>query len=181
MIKILRSVINQLYYPLQSQGNWQSLFIDYEKPFVERIWTKMNVDGHEYRVYLHKIHPCSVEEALYHPHPWPSAMLLCGGNYETGIGFGDGDTPPPKMGPFYLREWSAYEMTNPKEWHYVRPIDAPCLTIMVTGSLYEDVAKKPKQNLRPLTKDEFTPIFEVFQKSENRVKMLEVLDYWIGK
>jgi hypothetical protein len=179
MLKVLRSVINNLYYPLQNQGHWESMFIDYEKPHVERLWTTMQIEESKYRVYLHKIHPCARKEAFYHPHPWPSAMMLCSGCYETGLGYGspqvDGP-PPPKFGPIYLNQWSVYQMLSPFEWHYVRPIKNPCITLMVTGSPYTQQAKKEKPKHRSLTKQESTPILEFFQNSENRVKMLEVLD-----
>jgi len=169
MLKALRDVIKSLYYPLQSQGNWNSVFIDYETPHVERIWMQLD----KYRVYLHKIHPCT--EAFYHPHPWPSAMLICEGEYESYIGSED-----VKTGPIYLPQWSAYQMTDPKEWHSVSPIKNPCVTIMITGTPYGDNKAKPTKTHRALTKQEFDPIFNYFASSENRVKMLGVLDKYLG-
>ena len=131
----------------------------------------------EYRVYLHKIHPCEPHEALYHPHPWPSAMIVCGGRYETGFGFGPPDgSPPPKIGPVYLNEWSAYQMLSPYEWHYVRPLKSPCLSLMVTGPPFDPDKKKQKLDLRTLTKQEATPIFDFFRNADTRSKILDVLD-----
>ncbi|RDJ35387.1 MAG: hypothetical protein DWQ19_11265 [Crenarchaeota archaeon] len=185
MLSILKYVVNNLSVPLSNQGNWNSLYIDYEKPIVERLWTTMQIDGIDYRIYLHKIYPCEKEEALFHPHPWPSAMVLCQGNYETVIGYGEPDatTKPRPMGPFYLSEGSVYQMLTPFEWHYVRPIKEPCITLMVAGPPYSPAMVTPPYNpnknkpeLRPLTKQESQPIFDFFLDLKNRLKILEALD-----
>lgn len=179
MLETLREFINE--FP-DDRKDWKSLFIDYEKPHVERLWTQWK----DYRVYLHKIHPCEKHEVLYHPHPWPSAMLICSGQYETGLGYGDPfGEKPPIIGPFYLAQWSAYQMLNPNEWHYVRPIERsgwaiwPCYTIMITGKLYpEKGPKEPKPKMRELTEGEIEPIWEFFTSWANQDQMMAVLDRW---
>ena len=57
---------------LRDEGAWKSLLVDYHPPTVERLWRPWGAG----RVYLHRIHPCARAEALFHPHPWPSAMRV---------------------------------------------------------------------------------------------------------
>jgi hypothetical protein len=91
MLDVLSQVEQALPLLLQDEKTWQSLLVDYHSPTVERLWTAWK----EYRVYLHRIHPCEREKALFHPHPWPSAMRVLNGEYEMAVGFGAGtDTPP---------------------------------------------------------------------------------------
>lgn len=113
----------------EEQAKWQSLDIDYHAPRVERLWR----DWEGFRVYLHWIHPCEPGEALLHPHPWPSAMKVLGGRYEMGVGYGPGETEPPLAALLELAEGSTYQMIDPDQWHYVRPLDGPALSLMVTG------------------------------------------------
>jgi len=179
MIETLRDAIRGLHYPLLNRGNWESMFIDYETPHVERIWVTMNLSGNDVRVCLHKIHPCKKEEAFFHPHPWPSAMLICSGAYESYIGYSENGKTPEKMGPFLFQTGTVYQMTNPKEWHSVRPIDVPCMTIMVTGKPYqESTGQKKNIKNRPLTKKEFDGVFNYFSDISVRNSLLTVLDNW---
>ncbi len=111
----------------ESDHLWESLDVNYEPPRVERLWRKFG----DFRIYLHRIHPC--EKALFHPHPWPSAVEVLSGAYEMGIGYGAGPEAPPTAATAILRKGSSYEMIDPNGWHYVRPFGDPSLSIMVTG------------------------------------------------
>ena len=72
MLDVLTQVERALPALLQDESVWQSLYVDYHPPMVERLWTRWG----EYRVFLHRIHPCERGQALFHPHPWPSAMRV---------------------------------------------------------------------------------------------------------
>ena len=135
---------------LKDEGVWKSLYIDF-KPIVERLWTDFN----GVRVYLHRIHPCKIEEALFHKHPWPSAMRIVEGTYEMGVGQKDGDQAPLEMAAtIILPAGSAYEMVDPSGWHYVRPLETPTLSLMVAGPPWWPSEKKSKQELKPLSRDQ---------------------------
>lgn len=57
MLKILKEVEDNLFTLLEeksSKDEVHTMFIDYHKPYVSRIWFQHG----EYRVYLHMIHPC---------------------------------------------------------------------------------------------------------------------------
>jgi hypothetical protein len=136
----LRDVINDLPSLLR-EGEWNSLRVDYNHPYVDRLWRQFD---QEHRVLLHRIHPCETEQALLHPHPWPSAMRVLGpGSYETGIGYGDptGEAPPIAA-KFRLKNLGSYEMVDPNTWHYVRPIQTPVYTVMTIGRPFDT----PKQD-----------------------------------
>jgi hypothetical protein len=102
------------------------------------------------RVYLHRIHPCDEGSALFHPHPWPSAIRILSGRYETGVGYGAGDTPPPVAWKGVLEAGSYYEMVEPDGWHWVRPVGGPSLSLMVTGAPWTRTAPRSSEPLAPL-------------------------------
>ncbi len=91
MLDVLFHVEKALPQLLQDESAWNSVLVDYHPPTVERLWTAWQ----GYRVYLHRIHPCEHEQALFHPHPWPSAMRVLDGEYEMAVGFGAGTQTPP--------------------------------------------------------------------------------------
>lgn len=68
---------------LQDENSWNSVYVDYHKPYVKRLWKQIGAN----RVYLHQITPYERSESLLHPHPWPSAMKVIGGTYEMGVGY----------------------------------------------------------------------------------------------
>ena len=86
MLDVLEAVEQKLPELLRDEAGWNSLFIDYHPPTVERLWRTWG----EYRVSLHRIHPCERGTALFHPHPWPSAMRILSGEYEMAVGYGSG-------------------------------------------------------------------------------------------
>lgn len=155
---------------LRDPDEWNSLKVDYEHPNVDRIWRQLDAD---HRILLHKIYPCAAEEALLHPHPWPSTVCVVNNSigrdicYETGIGYGDplGD-PPPIAAKFLLTAATSYEMVNPNGWHYVRPIDRHVYTLMVIGPLY-DTPKQDrfgqKREHRPLNDEERRDLFDFWR------------------
>ena len=132
MINYLLEVEKKLPALLKSLDGWNSKLVVYEKPMVERLWRQ---DG-ENRIYLHRIHPCSINEAYYHEHPWPSAMRVLKGSYEMRIGVAD-----KIAGEITLSPKSCYSMSEPKQKHSVRPLETAVLSLMVTGPLY-DTKKK---------------------------------------
>ena len=72
-----------------------------------------------------------VPDALFHPHPWPSAMRVLEGEYEMAVGFGAGAATPPVAALMVTKGDFRYEMTHPDSWHYVRPLAGPTLSLMV--------------------------------------------------
>ena len=145
----------------QPVGDWNSLDVDYEPPRVERLWWPF---GGQYRLMLHRIHPCT--EALWHPHPWPSAVEVVEEAYEMGVSYHGPEEPLVTM---VLKAGSSYEMLNPKAWHYVRPLEKPSLSIMVIGQPYEkqvyDHSNYGKnRDLKPLTDEAKLDLVKAFQK-----------------
>jgi len=137
---------------------WNSLDVNYEPPHVERLWHQYDDN---YRLYLHRIHPCN--EALFHPHPWPSAVHILSGSYEMGIGYGEGSKQPPVAATLTLRGGSEYEMIEPNGWHYVRPLAGPSLSIMVTGQPWQRWSPSPSTKLGPLKAEVFAELLESFR------------------
>lgn len=159
MLNVLAQVENDLPTLLQDETLWRSLFVDYHPPFVERLWTHWN----DYRVFLHRIHPCERGQALFHPHPWPSAMRVLEGEYEMALGFGPGMDEPPVASLMISRGDFRYEMTHPDSWHYVRPIDTPTLSVMVTGKPWERDSHKSSKTLHPLEQEQADELLRLFR------------------
>ena len=127
MMQVLRKVEGKLGKLLHSKfEGWSSIDINYEAPRVERVWRQIKVDDLEFRVNLHRIHPC--KKVLYHPHPWPCAVRILWGVQEVAFGeFQDVSAVT------VMPRGSVYSMSNPSGWHWVRPLVEPSLSLMVTG------------------------------------------------
>lgn len=124
---------------LKDPDRWESLDIDYYPPRVERVWTQHGED----RVLLHRIHPCSYNTALWHPHPWPSAITVMDGQYEMGVSYCD-LKPSGEAARIILTPGSSYEMSEPKGWHFVRPFDGPVYSLMFVGPKFPVPVKPPE-------------------------------------
>jgi hypothetical protein len=159
MLDILAQVEQALPELLRNEGLWQSLDVDYHPPRVERLWTRWG----EYRIYLHRIHPCAQGEALFHPHPWPSAMRVLEGEYEMAVGFGSGMQEPPVAALIVSQGDFRYAMTHPDSWHYVRPLGNPSLSVMVTGRPWTREAHRSTKPLHPLPPEQAAELLRLFR------------------
>lgn len=167
MIKLLNKIEENLGDILfKNADNIRTMYIDYHKPYVSRMWfiDKEN----DCRVFLHKIETCQEsKEALYHPHPWDSAMRIIAGQYEMGIGHSETNEIPKTDCKLILRSGTCYEMTEMHGWHYVSPIDEPAYTLMITPNKLNgrEVPLEPNKAFRKLTREEIEDIVTVFSHS----------------
>jgi hypothetical protein len=159
MLDVLHIVERDLPRLLRSRDGWTSLDVDYHPPRVERVYRAYGA----HRISLHRIHPCAPAEALFHPHPWPSAMRVLEGRYEMGVGWGAGERPPPVAAHLVADGGMEYEMTDPDAWHYVRPIGGPALTLMVTGAPWSRPAPRSTAPLGPLPEAAVLALLERFR------------------
>ena len=149
MDSILRKAILEALARLENLSSFNTVFVNYEKPYVERMWFQLD---YEHRVFLHHILPCEAPECLYHPHPWPSIVkvLDAGGGYEHGIGF---QTPEqalvgkePMVSVFQDMDPGStftYEMPFSDTWHYVSVKERGSWSIMVTGRPFNNAPPRP--------------------------------------
>lgn len=163
MLDILEQALAALPEFLDDEHSltWHSLAVRYETPHVNRLWWEWG----DYRINLHKIFPC--ETALWHPHPWPSAVKIFSGSYEMGLAYGD-EKARYTVARTILCEGSCYTMTEQLGWHYVRPIGEPSMSVMVTGKPWDTGnAKHPGKGIShdPLRDRERWEILEFFQKA----------------
>src|SRR5687767_10331982 len=159
MLALLEMAEGELPNLLRQREGWKTLFVDYHAPFVERLYREWN--GH--RLYLHCIHPCAPEAALFHPHPWPSAMRVHSGEYEMGVGYGKGDEPPPIAAKIVAEGSMTYEMSDPDAWHYVRPIGGVAMTVMLSGPPWDRSSPRPEKVLSPLSEERALELLERFR------------------
>lgn len=136
---------------VKSPGVWKSLDVTYEEPRVRRLWTTLGSGG---RVSLHQIFPC--EKPFFHPHVWPSAILLLKGYQEMALAHAPwNQRPPPEPAHrVTLAPWSYYEMLTPNEWHSVRPLRDPSYSVMLSGKPFEGVASEKGSGKNPPLADE---------------------------
>ncbi len=154
MLEILKHIeTHHLAKLLENTSGWNSLFIDYETPIVERVWRQWQ----EFRICLHQIHPCLPHQGFFHSHTWPSAMRIISGSYHMRIGFGKNGNPPTQTTQLILAPGSAYEMIHPDQWHFVAPVSTT-LTLMVTAKPWTK-SEKPHKPLGPLSKKQQEEIF----------------------
>jgi hypothetical protein len=159
MLDVLSQLEQALPAMLLDESLWRSLYVDYHPPTVERLWAHWR----EYRAFLHRIHPCEREQALFHPHPWPSAMRVLEGEYEMAVGFGPGMAEPPIAALMVSRGDFRYEMTHPDSWHYVRRLGGPTLSVMVTGKPWDRESHKSERPLRPLRAEQVAELLRLFR------------------
>jgi hypothetical protein len=155
----LHRAVSELPTLLRGDAKWRGVFVDYHPPFVERLWREWL----DYRIFLHRIHPCAAGEALLHPHPWPSAMRVLDGCYEMAVGYGAGTRDPRIAAKLILRAGSEYEMTDPDGCHYVRPLDKKSLSIMITGKPWAREAPTTFRKLTELSTQNRNEILELFR------------------
>lgn len=140
-----------------AQQDWNSLHVTYEPPEVERLWRQWG----EYRIFLHRIHPC--DRPLFHPHPWPSIARVLAGVYEMKVGHGAGLDEPPVAMTILAGPGTIYAMTERDCWHSVRPISGPSYSLMVAGKPWGREmprAEHPPQGpLAPERRDELLRAF----------------------
>lgn len=142
MIKQLNNIIKILPDLIKHPEKWDSLIINRRKPFTYRafhIFKGGEFDG--IRVCLHKFDPCDEVEAFFHPHPWPSAMMVLVGQYKMRVG-GDDDlncSKPSIFAELILAPGSQYSMADPGGWHSVQPLET-CYSVMVNGPPWGDLA-----------------------------------------
>lgn len=160
MLDVLQRVERELPALLADSAGWVGLYIDYHPPTVERLWRRWG----EYRISLHRIHPCPPGAALFHPHPWPSAMRILAGEYEMAVGYGKGEEEPPIAARMIASGEFAYEMTDPDAWHYVRPIGGPTWSVMVTGKPWDRPAPRADRPLGELSEQQREEILEFFRR-----------------
>ena len=160
MLDILYAVENELPMLLHDEDTWNSLYVDYHPPIVERLWMPWG----DYRVNLHRIYPCTRDEALFHPHPWPSAMRVLSGEYEMAVGYGKGETAPSIAALMIASGDFRYEMTDPDGWHYVRPLREPTMSLMVTGKPWDRPSPKSGKPLQQLSVEQRSAMFQFFRE-----------------
>jgi hypothetical protein len=162
MLQKLAQVKAQLKDNLGAVSEWNSLYIDYEKPTVERLWRQ---EG-EFRICLHKIHPCE-NSTFFHSHKWPSAMQLLGGSYLMGVGKSESIGVMPSVDKvLHLKAGDSYEMLSELDWHYVQPVNECSYSIMIIGTPFHPHEGKTHAYLSALSDqrkdellDEFKEIF----------------------
>jgi len=163
MLDVLYQAENALPKLLSQSDRWHSLLIDYHKPYVQRVWCNWG----EYRINLHQISSCDTTEALFHPHPWPSAMRLVSGEYKMGVGYTTGKVAPACAATIVLNQGSAYEMVQPNGWHYVQPLTNISLSVMVTGKPWTQTGSEIKKHLSPLSKTRQQELLDLFSEYYN--------------
>lgn len=138
MLSVLEDVLHSLPALLDEPTAWDSLIVNRRKPITYRVFRYLD-DG--LRVSLHKFDPCDRREAYPHPHPWPGAFAILEGSYRMWIGF----TPsleshePITVTETVLAAGSRYEITEPRTWHSVTPLEE-CWTVMVNGRPWKEAA-----------------------------------------
>ncbi len=153
MLELLDIALAELPRLVDEPG-WRGMRIDYHRPFVDRAWRPWR----DCRLSIHRIHPCAPDEALLHPHPWPSAIAILDGRYEMAIGYGAGSSGPPIAARVVLTAGARYEMLDPDGWHSVRPLDAPSLSIMLSGRPWTRAMPLDPTPQRGLSPDELAAL-----------------------
>ena len=152
--------------PLLTLDVWASLDIDYEDPHVERLWCqydplKAEIGHGDYRLSLHRIHPC--KKPFWHVHSVPTGIKIHSGVQRMEVGYTMDKMAPPAMATMILGPGSSYEMIDEDGWHNVNPIGQSSYSTMVTGPLWGRRGPKPPQQLNPLTNEAKVDLWKKFR------------------
>lgn len=159
MLELLHQAEKELPKLLEQDG-WNSVDVTYHDPRVERVWRQWG----ENRINLHVIHPCKESDALFHPHPWPSAMRIVHGTYQMAVGYGEGTKLPPTACKVVLSAGSSYEMTNKDGWHAVYALHLPCYTVMISGKPWNrEMPEEPMEKQGTLSQLRVSGILNLFR------------------
>jgi hypothetical protein len=154
---------------LQSLEDWNSLDVNYHPPRVERLWRPFEEDK---RISAHCIHPCSVDEALLHPHRTGFAILVLGPCvYRMRIGSNAGLETPPVVCDTIVTVPAGcafrYVMPHPHGWHAVIPIGGPVYSLALTSKPWERpipaLTAEVGGKLPPLTAQRQMEMLETFR------------------
>jgi hypothetical protein len=80
------------------------------------------------------------------------------------VGYGKGEVEPPVAALMIARGDFRYEMTDPDAWHYVRPLGASTLSVMVTGKPWDRPAPRSSKPLVPLSDSQRAELFRLFRQ-----------------
>lgn len=145
---------------LESPEGWTGLFADTESPALTRVWRAWG----DHRINLHVFGPCPRGKVFPHKHPWDSAIRVWG-DYEMGIGYRvDPHVPPEVFAEMVFKAGSAYAMTGPDVWHWVRPMGEGSESVMVSGPpRYPQNRVRANTAVRVLTEREIIAQLERFK------------------
>lgn len=154
----------------ESPSNWNTLYIDYHPPFVERVWRPWGAG----RINLHIIHLCPAVQALKHAHDWDAAFRQVRNSYEMPFGIIRGGNEYIETGRFLIAPGSCYTLQAETMWHAVHqaehlvaPPDEVVNTVMVTDPPLKRVRHNvgaAGKKLSPLADGRRDEILEMFQE-----------------
>lgn len=164
MLNILTNLLPEILTAIQSgPEQWKSLVINKRKPHTYRAYRQFG----DYRVCLHRFEPCEADECFAHPHPWPGAFLTLDGSYVHRIGYSETLSSQPV---FLFKEIvapdSMYEITDPRTWHSVQPLETT-YTVMVNGAPWQEQHAETKttvgKDLDRMSEDELELHLDTFE------------------
>ena len=161
MQAVLGEVEKAMPQLLRDGGDWQSYYIDYEKPYLMRMFRKVQID--ETRAIYVSCHYffSPAEEGskgisnpyntaamkaeidgdlknltLYHPHPWAAGFHILEGKYEQGLGLANalGLAAQPPIAEWRIQSDTIndrYAFNDPHIWHAVVPQDDKPVTTLM--------------------------------------------------
>jgi hypothetical protein len=164
---------------LEEPEVWQTLHIDDERPFVDRLWIETPDLEMGRRLFLHRIHAMppvlepGIPRPLYHPHRWPAAVFVVEGKvYSMEIGTRDRVLMTIAAGTAPL----AYTMNDPEGWHSVHPAQAASYSIMLVGDPWPGQAERTVQRaLGPLGGHEKKTLIEWWTAKMRKFRGLGML------
>lgn len=174
-LEVLDNAIDKARELLEADplSHWQSLIVNRRKPHTYRIYTRWN----NFRICLHRFHPCTSEEAFYHPHPWPGAFRILEGVYQMHIAYSHNREAPPAADACILKlpAGASYEIWNPLAWHKVVPLgEDPVYTIMVNDEPFRpecahtQIRTTAGKDLDRMSEEEMLEAFDKFKTLLNK-------------
>ena len=153
----LEDSLNKLPKLLDREYYWKSKFINYEFPYVSRLYRKEECDQGEYYLSIHEIEVIPYpHHALWHNHDYPLLVKVLAGVQLVQLGYEKG----VEEGPDLFSYNSQYIMESDEQFHSVTPLTPKTLSLMITYKQFAGEKRHNQPQLKELSIERKLEILE---------------------
>lgn len=152
----LEDALNKLPQLIEEEYYWQSKFIDYEFPYVSRLYRSEECSQGNYYISIHEMEPIPYPyNAFYHNHDYPLLIKVLSGVQLVQFGYESG---------CYKQENFTYNnhyiMESEDQFHSVTPLTPKTLSLMITYKQFAGQKRHNQPQLKELSRGRKLEILE---------------------
>jgi len=146
---------------LIKERKWYGQTIEYGANKTDRVWTPYE-DG---SIDLHRLYPCSIDEAIFHHHEGPTAVKVFQGSYLMKVGSKTRGIDETIM-TILVVPGCTYQMLNQEDYHSVAPNEI-VYSLRIRGKPFEEHPDKVNLSsncFKTLSESEKESLLDCFNK-----------------